>query len=75
MGLNLSPSSMLLSVVFSSIGVGYFIYGKKQSRPLILIVGILLMGYTLFISDATLVIAIGVGLTLLPWIVRKFQGY
>lgn len=42
---------LLLGVVFSSIGLGYFIYGKKQQQTMPLICGIALMIYPYFIEN------------------------
>ena len=47
---------LLLGVVFSSIGLGYFIYGKKQQQTMPLICGIALMIYPYFIENAVILI-------------------
>lgn len=73
--MNLNPSYLMLSMLFSSFGVGYFIYGKKQGKPLVLLVGIALSVYTFFVSDLTLICVVGVALMALPWLVNRFRGY
>jgi hypothetical protein len=59
--------SLLLGVLFSAIGGGYFLYGRKQAKPLTLIVGLLLCVYPYFVSSRWMLFLVGVGLTLLPW--------
>jgi len=61
-----NPTLLLWGVLFSSIGLGYFIYGKKQHKPMVLLSGIGLMIYPYFIANAYLVVLIGVVLILLP---------
>jgi len=61
---------LLLSLVFSSIGLGYFVYGKKQKKMVPLFCGIALMGYTYVVSDLMLIMLLGVVLLALPYFVR-----
>ena len=57
-------------MVFGSIGLGFFIYGKKQKVIVPLLVGIALMVYPYFIADLTLLVIVGVILMVLPYFVR-----
>jgi hypothetical protein len=57
-------------LVFSSIGFGYFLYGKKQGRAVPLICGIALMIYPYFISNEWLTIGLGVALSVIPYFLR-----
>lgn len=66
----MDASSLLLGVVFSSIGLGFFIYGRKQKVPVPLLCGLALMVYPYFISNNALLIAIGVVLIAIPYFVR-----
>lgn len=61
---------LLWNVVFSSIGMGYFIYGKKQSVLMPLICGIALMIFPYFTSTAMIEFLIGSVLTALPYFMR-----
>ncbi|TXH04042.1 MAG: hypothetical protein E6R07_08865 [Nevskiaceae bacterium] len=63
-------ASLLWGVLFGSIGLGYFIYGRKQQKPVPLVCGLLLMGYTFFVSDPWLTVAIGGALSALPVFIR-----
>ena len=61
---------LLLGVVFSSIGLGYFIYGKKQQQTMPLICGIALMIHPYFIENAVVLILIGIILCITPKFIR-----
>ena len=61
---------LLLGVVFSSIGLGYFIYGKKQQQTMPLICGIALMIYPYFIENTVFLILIGIILCIAPQFIR-----
>lgn len=61
---------MLLALLFGSIGLGYFIYGRKQSQVVVKYCGILLMFYPYFVSNTYLLIATGVVLMFLPKFIR-----
>ena len=56
--------------MFSSIGLGFFIYGRKQKVAMPLICGIALMVYPYFVSNNALLIAIGAVLIAIPYFVR-----
>jgi len=59
-------SYLLISLVISSIGFGYFLYGKKQKRRVIYFSGIGLMVFPYAITDPTTMILIGVALMATP---------
>lgn len=63
-------ASLLWGVLFSSIGLCYFIYGRKQQQLVPLLCGIGLMGFTFFVSNNWLLVAIGVSLMAVPYFVR-----
>jgi len=65
-----SSSLLFLSLLFGSIGLGFFIYGKKQSALVPLVCGVLLMVIPYFISNAPLLFAVGAVLVLVPYFVR-----
>ncbi|MGH8456732.1 MAG: hypothetical protein ACRETW_12255 [Stenotrophobium sp.] len=65
-----STASLLWGVLFSSIGMGYCIYGRKQQKLVPLLCGIGLIGYTFFVSNNVLMVVIGVVLMALPYFVR-----
>lgn len=63
-------ASLLWGVLFSSIGLGYFIYGRKQQQLVPLLCGIGLMGFTFFVSNDWVLVGIGAGLMAVPYFVR-----
>ena len=58
----MDATSLLASILISSVGVGLLMYGKKQSRFPQLAVGMVLVGYTYFVSDVALMFAIAAAL-------------
>ncbi len=61
---------LLWSVLFSSIGLGFFMYGKKQQKLMPLTCGLGLMVYPYFVDSVPIVIAVGVVLIARPYFVR-----
>jgi hypothetical protein len=60
-----SLATILLALVFSLVGFAAFRYGKKNNEPRPLFLGIALMAYGYFVSNAWTSLAIGALLTLL----------
>jgi len=61
---------LFLGLLFGSIGMGFFVYGKKQGKIIPIICGLSLMVYPYFISNSVVVILIGALLTVIPYFVR-----
>lgn len=51
-------------------GLGYFMYGKKQRAIVPALAGILLMVFPYFVSNTYALIAVGAALSALPYFVR-----
>lgn len=66
----LEISSLLWGLLFGSIGLGFFIYGRKQRAVVPLFCGLALMIFPYFISNAILLVAIGVGLIAIPYFLK-----
>lgn len=66
----MDTSSLLLGVIFSAIGAGFFMYGRKQSRPVPLACGLVLMVYPYFVSSNALLVIIGLVLMAVPYFWR-----
>jgi hypothetical protein len=66
--MNLAP--LLWGVLFSSIGLGYFIYGKRQGAPIALVCGIGLMVFPYFVSNSWAMVLVGAALMAVPYFVR-----
>jgi hypothetical protein len=63
-------AQLLWGLLFSSIGLGFFIYGKKQRAVVPLFCGLILMIYPYFVSNTIALVAIGAALVALPYFVR-----
>jgi hypothetical protein len=57
-------------VVFGSIGLGFFIFGKRQGAPVPLACGMLLMVFPYFVSSAWAMVIVGALLMAIPYFVR-----
>lgn len=66
----LSLATILIAVFFSLVGFAAFRYGKKSEDTRSLFLGIALMAYGYFVSNAWLSLGIGVVLTLLLFFPR-----
>jgi hypothetical protein len=64
------PATLFSGMLFSAIGVGFFIYGKRQSMIVPLLCGIALIAYPWFVASVVWLIVIGVVLMAIPWFVR-----
>lgn len=60
----------LWAAVFSAVGLGYFIYGKKQQHLSALACGLALMIYPYFVSGGWTTFLIGAVLSAIPWWLR-----
>ena len=61
---------LLIGLVFSSIGMGYFIYGKKQKHKVALCTGLCLIVYPYMITEPIAMIVIGIALLFVPKFLR-----
>jgi hypothetical protein len=65
-----STSTLIWGVIFGSIGLGFFVYGKKQKTVIPLFCGIGLMVFPYFISNMYVLVISGVVLVALPFFVK-----
>lgn len=65
---------LFASLVWGSVGLGYFIYGKKQSSWPPMIGGILMMVASYFVGSALLMSLVSIGLMAAVYFLLK-QGY
>ena len=61
---------LLWGLLFGSIGLGYFIYGKKQRSVVPLVCGLVLMVFPYFVSNLILLVGIGVAVCAIPYFFR-----
>ena len=65
-----NTSTLMWGMVFGSIGLGFFIYGKKQRAVVPLLSGIALMVFPYFVANIYVLIAVGIVLMALPYFIR-----
>ncbi|MCI2283110.1 hypothetical protein L3081_06495 [Colwellia sp. MSW7] len=65
-----SASIMVWSVLFGGIGIGYFMYGKKQKAIVPFCTGLALFVYPYFMPNVTLLLAVGVVLVAIPYFIK-----
>jgi hypothetical protein len=63
-------AELLWGLLFGSIGLGFFIYGRKQKRVIPLLCGLSLMVYPYFVANTTALVIVGLLLCALPYFVR-----
>jgi hypothetical protein len=61
---------LLWGLVFGSVGLGFFLYGKKQRAVVPLVCGLALMVFPYFVSNTILLVLIGAALMVAPYFVR-----
>ena len=67
---DITATTLFLGVLFGSIGLGFFIYGRKQRKVVPLLCGIVLMIVPYFIPNNLLLFLIGALLVALPYFIR-----
>jgi len=60
--IDMSTHFLFASLMWGSIGVGYFVYGKKQSSLIPLVGGLLMIGVSYFIGSALIMSLISLGI-------------
>lgn len=69
-----NTSFLLASLLWGSVGVGYWIYGKKQREMIPMIGGILMIAVSYFVSSWFLMSLLSIALMVaVYWLVK--QGY
>lgn len=66
----MDTSLLLWGLLFSSIGLGFFIYGRKQRKVVPLACGVALMVVPYFIPSSLVLVLVGVVLSAVPYFVR-----
>jgi hypothetical protein len=66
----IDSATLLWGLLFGSVGIGYFIYGKRQSNTLVRYVGLALMLFPYFVADTVLLVLVGVALMFVPKFVK-----
>lgn len=68
--MELSTSMIFLGLIFGSIGMGYFIYGKRQSHIVARYTGLALMFLPYFVTQTRYMTLAGIALMAVPIFVK-----
>ncbi len=66
----MDTGSLMWGMIFGSIGLGYFVYGKKQKCMVPMLSGVALMIFPYFVSNTILLVIVGVLLSVVPYFIR-----
>jgi predicted membrane protein len=66
----MDTATLLWGLLFASVGIGFFVYGKRQKAIIPLICGLLLIVLPYLISNTVLLIFLGIVLILVPYFIR-----
>ena len=66
----MNTSTLLWGLLFGSVGLGFFVYGRRQKTVVPLLTGLALMIFPYFVSNTILLVALGVTLIAIPYFVR-----
>ena len=62
--------TIFVAFLFGAVGMGYVVYGRKQRNGIVLAAGIGLCAFPYFVSNLWLMVAIGIVLGVLPFMIR-----
>jgi predicted cobalt transporter CbtA len=62
-------NSLIVGVIAGAIGMGYFIYGKRQTRIVPMVAGALLCVYPYFVDNLLWLSLIGLVLVVAPFVI------
>ncbi|XID75677.1 amino acid transport protein [Alkanindiges sp. WGS2144] len=66
----METSQLLLGVIFSSIGLGYLIYGAKQRVSVPFVCGLILMIFPYYAGSIGVLVLVGAVLSATPYFVK-----
>ena len=66
----MTTATLLWGLLFGSIGIGFFVYGRRQRMIVPLVCGLALMLYPYFVSSTWLILLIGIALMAVPYFLR-----
>lgn len=67
----MADSTLLFwGLLFSSVGLGFFIYGRKQKNAVPFLAGIGLLIFPFFVTNLTVLMIVGLILITLPFVIK-----
>jgi hypothetical protein len=67
----MNVSVLMWGILFGSIGVGFFVYGKKQQAIVPLISGMVLCICPYVVTNVYLLVLTGIVFTALPFVIKR----
>jgi hypothetical protein len=67
----MNASTLMWGVLFGSIGLGFFVYGKKQKAMMPFLSGLGLMVFPYFISNPYILFITGLVFVALPFVIKR----
>ena len=67
----MNTSTLMWGVIWGSIGLGFFVYGKKQKAIIPFISGIGLMVIPYFISNVFILVTTGIVFVAVPFFIKR----
>lgn len=65
-----SEAIIMWSVLFGGIGIGYFMYGRKQKAIVPLCIGLSLFIFPYFMTSVAMLLVVGVILVAVPYFIK-----
>ena len=65
----MNATSLAVGILTGAIGMGYFIYGKRQAKFVPLIAGMMLCVYPYFVDGVIWLVLVGVALMAAPFLI------
>jgi len=66
----MDTSILFWGLLFGSLGLGYFMYGRRQKAPVPLVCGFALMVFPYFVAKTLLLVLIGAVLAAVPFFLK-----
>jgi hypothetical protein len=66
--MDMDPNVLMLSVLLGAVGMGLFIFGKKQERPVHLVAGLMLMVLPYVVPNPLVLLSVAAVVTLCPFL-------
>lgn len=66
----MNESTILWGLLFGSIGLGFFVYGRRQRAIVPLVCGLALMLFPYFVTGTLSLVLVGILLMAVPYFVR-----
>jgi hypothetical protein len=66
----MDTTQLVFSVLWSALGLGYFVYGKRQRSAVPLVCGLGLMLFPYFVENWIVLLGVALVLSIVPFVIR-----